>query len=59
MLQNETGNKMVTPDKKEEVVHVVHIPGHLFTTNPGLLGTLCAMDHNWQHRNNSFHFFRR
>ena len=49
MPGNETGNKMETPDKKGKVVHVVHIPGSLFTIKPGSLGTFCATD-NFRHR---------
>jgi hypothetical protein len=56
MLGNETGNKMVTPDKKREVVHVVHNLSILFTTIPGSLGTLCAPYYFRQQRDDLFHF---
>ena len=55
--EHETGNKMVTPDKKQEVVHVVHITGRLFTSNSGSLGTFCPLHHFWQEADDLFHFF--
>lgn len=50
---------MVTPVKKQEVVHVVHITGRLFTSNSGLLGTFCPLRDFRQEADDLFHFFDR
>lgn len=54
--EHETGNKMVTPDKKKEVVHVVHITGRQLTINSGSLGTFCPAHHFRQNANDLLHF---
>lgn len=57
--EHETGNKMVTPVKKQEVVHVVHITGRQFTTISGSLGTFCPPHHFRQNADDLLHFLGR